>query len=93
VEQEDAEPDRPDNQGGTPSLWAANYGHEGVVKLLLDRKDVGSNRAGMHNRSLLRWVAFAGHEDLSSYRYYLAGKMSTPIAQMRMIEGHLDVLL
>ena len=66
--------------------------HEGVVKLL-DRKDVNSNRADMHDQSLFRWVAFAGHEELSSYRDYLAGRVSTPITQMRMIERRSDALL
>jgi len=40
-------PDRPDNDGQTPLSWAAMNGHEGAVRLLLERKDVNPDRSTM----------------------------------------------
>ena len=40
VDRNDVEADSKDKYGRTPLLWAADSGHEAVVKLLIDRDDV-----------------------------------------------------
>ena len=47
--------------GSTPLLRAAENGHEGVVKLLLER-DADPNCPDKYGRAPLRGAAFAGHE-------------------------------
>ena len=52
----DANPDKPHNDGRTP-LWAASYnGHEGVVKLLLARNDVDPDKLDNDGQTPL-WAA------------------------------------
>ena len=63
---EDVEPNSPNDQGGTQLVWAANYGHEGVIELALNRKDVDPNRPDENDRTPLGCAAVAGHEGLSS---------------------------
>jgi ankyrin repeat protein len=51
-----------DTNGRTPLWWAAQYGHEAVVKQLLEAKaDVESNDT-IYDRTPLSWAAQYGHE-------------------------------
>lgn len=55
-----------DQIGRTPLMWAAQQGHEAVVKMLLHRQDVEVNtvesRPGVwHPRTALGWAAYYGH--------------------------------
>ncbi|KAI9773365.1 MAG: hypothetical protein M1840_007580 [Geoglossum simile] len=56
-------PDLWDSYGRTPLLWAAEKGHEAVVKLLLatEKVDVDS-KDGTWGRTPLSWAAEKGHE-------------------------------
>lgn len=49
--------------GGTALHWAADYGHEGVTRLLLER---GMNVAvkDLFGRTALQWAAVEGHETI-----------------------------
>ena len=51
-----------DKYGQTPILLATEEGHEGVVKLLLGRKDVKSDKPNSDGRTLLCCAARNGHE-------------------------------
>ena len=55
-------PDRQDNSGRTPLSWAAETGHEGVVKLLFEREDVNPDRSDNDSRTPLWKAANNGHE-------------------------------
>jgi len=46
----------------TPLLWAAHNGHEGVVKILLERRDVTLDRPGKSGQTPLWRAASNGHE-------------------------------
>ena len=46
----------------TPLLWAAANGHEGIVKLLLARKDVNPDSSNNSGQTPLSWAAANGHE-------------------------------
>ncbi|PUU77724.1 hypothetical protein B9Z19DRAFT_985847 [Tuber borchii] len=46
----------------TPLLWAASGGHDGVVKLLLEREGVSPDRPDNGGRTPLSWAASAGHD-------------------------------
>ena len=53
----------PDGVGATPLIWAARYGHEEVVRLLLRKKHVQPDQPDMNNgRTALSWAAENGHE-------------------------------
>jgi len=51
-----------DCTGSTPLAWVARNGHEGVVKLLLEREDVDPNRPDKYEETPLEFAAFEGHE-------------------------------
>jgi len=51
-----------DGAGCTPLLWAAKNGHDGAVRLLLERKDVGPNRSNNQGSTPLSRAADNGHE-------------------------------
>ena len=66
-----------DSAGMTPLIWAARYGHEEVVRLLLrkkhilpDRKDIGGSRTA------LSWAAGNGHEGV--VRLFLGRRFVNP---------------
>lgn len=49
VEREDVMADLKDNHGRTPLMWAAESGHEAVVKLLVERDNVVANLKDKNN--------------------------------------------
>ena len=55
-------PDKPDNNGQTPLSWATMNGHDGVVKLLLGRRDVSSDRPDNCGRTPLLWASQNGRD-------------------------------
>jgi hypothetical protein len=57
-----AEPDSRDSNGRTPLSWAAEQGHEKVVKLLLGREDVSVDSKDCLDRTPLLWAAKHGQE-------------------------------
>ena len=51
-----------DSMGRTPLAWAAESGREGVVTLLLDRKEVGPDSRDSYGQTPLLCAAEGGHE-------------------------------
>ena len=52
-----------DGAGVTPLIWAARYGHEEAVRLLLQKKDIQPDQQdGNYDRTALSWAAGNGHE-------------------------------
>ena len=54
--------DLKDDNGETPLSWAAKYGHEAVVKLLLATGKVDVDSTDSQNRTPLSWAAEYGQE-------------------------------
>ena len=54
--------DRPDNYGQTPLLQAAGNGHDGVVKLLLEREDVSPDKRDHFGQTTLSQAAKNGRD-------------------------------
>ena len=51
--------------GRTPLLWAADKGHERIVELLLERKDINPHTAdSKYGRTPLVWAAAGGHSGI-----------------------------
>ena len=63
-EEEGCVADIADSRGLTPLAWAAKGGHEGIVKLLLDRKEVNPDSRDMYDRAPLCRAAKGGHEGI-----------------------------
>jgi len=58
-------PDCSSKSGRTPLSWAAEKGHEGIVKLLLERRDINPNTSDtIYGRTPLLWAAGTGHEEI-----------------------------
>jgi len=54
-----------DGAGMTPLIWAARYGHEEIVKLLLQEKDIQPDQQDAnYDRTALSWAAGNGHEGI-----------------------------
>lgn len=64
--------------GRTPLWWAAKDGHEGIVRLLLDREDVNPEIPALDGTTALRLAASGGHVGVVQLLYDL--KPSPPIS-------------
>jgi hypothetical protein len=58
----DVAADSKDEDGRTPLSWAAERGHEAVVKLLVERDDVAADSKDYYGRTPLSWAAGGGYE-------------------------------
>ena len=58
---DDVDPDDPDECGQTPLWWAAYYGYEGIVKILLKRGDVTPDKPDSQGRTPPQCTAENGH--------------------------------
>ena len=56
--------DMADGGGRTPLAWAAESGHEGMVKLLLNRKEVNPQSRDNYGQTPLWYAAKGGHEGI-----------------------------
>jgi len=66
-----------DSLGVTPLIWAARYGHEEVVRLLLQEKNLRPDEPDANNgRTALSWAAGNGHEGV--VRLFLAPQFVNP---------------
>jgi ankyrin repeat protein len=54
--------DPKDSDGRTPLSWAAERGHEAVVRLLVERDDVEADSKDQFGRTPLLWAVENGHE-------------------------------
>jgi len=61
VEAEGCDINQRDCLGNTPLLWAANSGHEGVVKILLGRDDVNPDKPATWGLTPLSFAVRNGH--------------------------------
>ena len=61
INAEGHEVDQQDCTGRTPLAWAARNGHEGVVQVLLERKNVDPNRLDKNDLTPLGWACIEGH--------------------------------
>ena len=58
-------PNSPSASGRTPLSWAAEKGHGGILKLLLEREDVNPDTPDTeYGRTPLSWAAEKGHEEV-----------------------------
>ncbi|KAG0641353.1 hypothetical protein HOY80DRAFT_954876 [Tuber brumale] len=65
LEREDVNPNQTDTEHGRTSLsWAAGSGHVGVVKLLLQRKDIHTSPIDNKNQTPLSWARSEGHDEV-----------------------------
>ena len=58
---DDVDPDEQDRHGRTPLSWAAQKGHEGVVKILLGPGGVGPGKPDNYGTTPLWWATSRGH--------------------------------
>ena len=54
-----------DEDGRTPLSYAAGSGHEGIVKMLVERGDVNSDSSNKDGRTPLFYAAEEGHEGIA----------------------------
>ena len=54
-----------DRNGSAALIWAAGRGHEGVVRILLEREDLNPNQADNYGQTPLSWAAENGHEEVA----------------------------
>jgi len=104
IEMEDCDLNQKDSFGFTPLIWAAQYGHEGIVELLLAQKNVDPDLSDMpDNRPPLWWAATNGHEgvlklllareDVDPERRDNGGRTPFSLAAIGGHEGVLKLLL
>ena len=65
-----------DDLGMTPLIWAARYGHEEVVKLLLRENIEPDQQDANFSRTALSWAAGNGHEGI--VRLFLGQQFINP---------------
>jgi len=66
-----------DSAGMTPLIWAARYGHEGVVRLFLREKHIHPDQQDTnYGRTALPWAAEYGHEGV--VRFFLSPEFGDP---------------
>ncbi|MCJ1272183.1 hypothetical protein MMC22_012091 [Lobaria immixta] len=58
--------DRKNEYGQTPLSYAAKYGHEAVVKLLMERDDVETDSKDNNGQTPLSWATWNGHEAVAN---------------------------
>jgi len=58
------DPDTPNKDAWTPLSYAAVFGHEGVVKILLERGDINSDSSNKYGRTPLSYAAEYGQEGI-----------------------------
>jgi len=69
---QEVNPSKPDNDGKTPLSYAAWFGHEGVVKILLGRQEVKQevkqevnlDKPDNDGRTLLLYAALKGYREV-----------------------------
>jgi len=62
VRMEGSDINQMDSLGNTPLIWAARNGHEGVVKILLERDNVNPDKPNNDSQTPLCQAAYNGHE-------------------------------
>jgi len=63
-EEEGCVADMADGRGVTPLAWAALGGHQGIVKLLLDRKEVNPDSRNKYGQTPLWYATWGGHQGI-----------------------------
>ena len=82
----------PDYSGSTALRWAAERGHDGVVKMLLEREDVDPDQADSNlGMTPLMWAAQNGHEGV--VKLLLEGDGVNPDASNPDMENGTALLL
>ena len=80
-----------DSMGNPPLTWAAENGHEEVVKILLGRDDLDPNKPGEYGQTPLLWAARNGHQGV--VKMLLGRDDINPGKQMRKAKRHYGGLL
>ena len=62
INDQSCEVDQQDLLGNTPFIWGAMNGHEGVIRLLLEREDVDPDHHNKDGHAALAHAVFEGHE-------------------------------
>ena len=97
LERGDVNPDQVDTcYGRTPLLWAAENGHEGVVKILLERGDVNPDQVDtFYGRTPLSWAAENGYEGVvnmllerKDVRAPMPDSLNQTPQRLALLEGH-----
>jgi ankyrin repeat protein len=80
----------PDDYGRTPLWWVVQNGHEGALKILLERDDVNPDKPNTHGRTPFWCAAEDGQEGV--VKYYSSRTTSTQIYQITTAGHYSDVL-
>ena len=62
LRQDEVNPDKPDNWGKTPLMYAAEQGCEGVVKVLLGRRGINPDKPDNFGTTPLMYATWRGHK-------------------------------
>ena len=66
LEWEEVNPDKPDDNGRTPLLYAAWDGHERVVEILLGREEVDPSRPDNSGQTPISFASGEGHNRVTA---------------------------